>query len=174
MTACKKILSRCYLVFLIFVISSSLIFSILKNNGYGPYQFKVVVSGSMEPNISTGSLVIVKKTKPAQLKIGDIISFFANDQVITHRVIFIENSGEIITKGDANNYEDALYEKEILGKVLIVVPKIGYFFQLLQSKSGKIALVSSVVNLILLEHFIELIFIEIQEKNKELEENEKK
>lgn len=173
MVYCKKIISWVYSIFLLLIISSSLVAIFLSSNSYGSYQFKTVLSGSMEPDISVGSLVVVKKTRPNKLKVNDIISFSANGQVITHRIIFIENTGEIITKGDANNYEDATYEKEIIGKVLVSIPKVGYFFRLLQSVSGKIALVSSVLNILLLEHFIKLILVEIKEE-KELEMDEKK
>lgn len=174
MIRCKKIISWIYITFLLIIISSSLLSIFLNKNGYGPYQFKSVLSGSMEPNISVGSLVVVKRIPPQKLKVDDIISFSANGQVITHRIIFIENTGEIITKGDANNYEDATYEKEIIGKVLVSIPKVGYFFRLLQSTSGKIALVSSVLNIVLLEHFIGLILIEMKENKKEFEKDEKK
>lgn len=128
----------------------------------------------MEPTISIGSLVVVEKTAQKKIQVDDIISFSANSQVITHRVIFIENTGEIITKGDANNYEDATYEKEIIGKVLISIPKVGYFFWLLRSISGKVALVSSVLSVILLEYFIRLILVEVRGKEKELEKDGKK
>ena len=174
MIRCKKIISLVYMIFLVIIIGSSLISIGLNRSGYGPYQFKTVLSGSMEPNISVGSLVVVKKAVLKELKVDDIISFSANGQVITHRIIFIENTGDIITKGDANNYEDGIYEKEIIGKVLVSIPKVGYFFRLLQSISGKIALVSSVLNIVLLEHFIGLILIEMKEKKKELEKDEKK
>lgn len=66
-----------------------------------------VVSGSMEPEIPVGSLVIIKKADPLKVQAGDIIAFRRNGTVVTHRVV--ENQSEarqFITKGDANEMED--------------------------------------------------------------------
>ena len=69
-----------------------------------------VVSGSMEPAIPTGSIVYVEETEPSQAEEGDVIAFYSatgSGAVITHRVV--QNrvvSGELITKGDANEKED--------------------------------------------------------------------
>jgi len=66
-----------------------------------------VVSGSMEPEVPVGSLVIIKKADPLKIQAGDIIAFRKNGTVVTHRVV--ENQSEarqFITKGDANDMED--------------------------------------------------------------------
>ena len=71
----------------------------------------VIISGSMEPNISVGDIVIARniKNEERELKIGDIISFRSGHSVITHRIVNIEkdNNGvlRIRTKGDSNNTE---------------------------------------------------------------------
>jgi len=72
-----------------------------------PGNFKVmtVLSGSMEPAIKTGSIVVIKPEK--NYKIGDIITFYSNESSlsITHRIYdakIIKNEVYYITKGDAN------------------------------------------------------------------------
>lgn len=71
-------------------------------NGYGTLE---VISGSMEPTIDVGDLIIVN-TKYNELKENDIITFYdEKGSFVTHRIIEIED-GEYVTKGDNNNSED--------------------------------------------------------------------
>lgn len=71
-------------------------------NGYGTLE---VISGSMEPTIKVGDLIIVN-TKYDELKENDIITFYdEKGSFVTHRIIEIKD-GEYITKGDNNNSED--------------------------------------------------------------------
>lgn len=84
--------------------------------GYRPV---VILSGSMENELMTGSTVIVKKTK--DVKENDIIFFIAKDGTpVIHRYISTDEAGKLITKGDANPKEDL--EKveldQVQGKVL--------------------------------------------------------
>ena len=57
--------------------------------GLTPY---AVLSGSMEPTYRVGSLIYVKKTDPADVQVGDPITFVVNEDlmVATHRVVDIE------------------------------------------------------------------------------------
>ncbi len=85
----------------------------------------VVESGSMEPAIKTGSLLL---TLPQEnYKTGDIISFKNNSSTVTHRIYSINEKGEYITKGDANEDPDngVVKKTEILGKSVIAIPKLG-------------------------------------------------
>ncbi len=70
-----------------------------------------VLSGSMEETFMTGDLIFVKKTDSTTLKEGDVICYLVDGQAVTHRVIGIEQAEDggtaYITKGDANNTEDA-------------------------------------------------------------------
>ena len=80
--------------------------------GYSPL---IVLTGSMEPEIMSGDLIIVKHIHADNVKTGDVISFTDPDgngtSILTHRVIEIteENGTRFFkTKGDANNAEDRL------------------------------------------------------------------
>lgn len=101
--------------------------------GFSVFQ---VQTGSMEPEIPVGGIVIVHKTKPSSLKVGDVISFYSNDmtisgQINTHRIVEIKDSdsGEKIfrTKGDANDSVDtaAVFEVDLIGKVILNVGTVG-------------------------------------------------
>lgn len=73
----------------------------------------IVISGSMEPGIMTGDLLIATKTDVSELGTGDVVSLPSEltDKLVTHRIVAIaEGDGDrIITmKGDNNEFEDAL------------------------------------------------------------------
>ena len=79
--------------------------------GYSVFR---VMTGSMEPEIRSDSLLVVKKIPPEDIAPGDVISFFSPDPMLegavnTHRVVRIEKENgrtQFITKGDANVIED--------------------------------------------------------------------
>lgn len=80
----------------------------------GSIQPLVVVSGSMEPEIMTGDLIIAKKTPADSLAVGDVVSLPSQltEQLVTHRIEAIEaapGGGYTVTlKGDNNEFSDAL------------------------------------------------------------------
>lgn len=88
----------------------------------------------MEPNINIGDIVIVKEEK--ELQVGDVISYRKGQSVITHRIVNITEQKEYKTKGDNNNTEDSeiILDKDIEGKVIKVVPKLGKLALLLKNK----------------------------------------
>ena len=106
--------------------------------GLRPY---VVLSGSMEPKIQTGSLSFINKNvKYKTIKEKDVIAFKLTDgTLVTHRVIGISNEG-IQTQGDANDYPDGtlVTEKNYVGYNAFSIPKIGYAVRVVQTTKGKI------------------------------------
>ena len=138
-----KIFSRIMAVIsvVIFIFGLTIFVSVLRASaGKAPsvFGFSVlqVTSGSMEPEIPVGGIVIVRKVKPDSLKVGDVISFYSNDvdisgKVNTHRIIEIKQSesGEKIfrTKGDANEYADtaAVFEIDLVGKMIMNLGSVG-------------------------------------------------
>ena len=138
-----KIFSRIMAVIsvVIFIFGLTIFVSVLRASaGKAPsvFGFSVlqVTSGSMEPEIPVGGIVIVRRVKPDSLKVGDVISFYSNDvdisgKVNTHRIIEIKQSesGEKIfrTKGDANEYADtaAVFEIDLVGKMIMNLGSVG-------------------------------------------------
>lgn len=108
----------------------------------GNIQILTVLSGSMEPTIHTGSIVIIKPS--SEYKTGDIITFGKNtktDIPTTHRVIGERaQDGSIVysTKGDANNAEDSkeVPKEEIIGKVLFSIPYLGFAINFIKQPMG--------------------------------------
>ena len=138
-----KIFSRIMAVIsvVIFILGLTIFVSVLRASaGKAPsvFGFSVlqVTSGSMEPEIPVGGIVVVRKVKPESLKVGDVISFYSNDvdisgKVNTHRIVEIKQSesGEKIfrTKGDANEYADtaAVFEIDLVGKMILNLGSVG-------------------------------------------------
>jgi signal peptidase len=114
------------------VIICVLVVSQVLSKGYvsvGGYSLFQVATGSMEPEYSVGTLLVVKKTPIEEIQIGDIVNFRSRDagmldQMITHRVIGIhkgvDGSVYLETKGDANPQRDANYvsQDNLIGKVI--------------------------------------------------------
>jgi len=141
MNSFKKI----YYILIVFIalVAVLLIVSVLPIPGN--YRIMAVQSGSMEPVIKTGSIVIVRPVPQSDYyKIGDIITFKETNKTrtsITHRIYDIkvsEGKPSYITKGDANNSPDRreITEKEVIGKVLFSVPYIGYLVDFVQKPIG--------------------------------------
>lgn len=101
-----------------------------------------VLSGSMEPTIHTGSVVIIKPE--SSYKVGDVITFGKNTKTevpTTHRIAEMKIvSGEAVykTKGDANNAEDSTEtpQKDVIGKVLFSIPYLGYIVDFVKKPMG--------------------------------------
>ena len=137
----KKIIN--VLTTLIIVVGG--IFLVLYLFGIVPY---VILSGSMEPTIKTGSLCFInKKVDVQKIKKKDVIAFKLDDgTLVTHRVDKINKDG-IITKGDNNKRVDdgVVTANNYVGKNIFWIPKVGYVVMAFQSTRGKIVLITCVV-----------------------------
>jgi len=148
----KKIFKIIYYIFIIFVIVVAILVigSILPEkyaSKLGGFKLFTVESGSMEPAIKTGSLVIVKSAK--DYKIRDIITFknaYDPRETTTHRIVEIkdeEGKKSFIVQGDANNAPDSdpVEEIRVLGKVRLSIPYIGYPVSFAKTTPGLIILI---------------------------------
>jgi len=143
----KKILKIVYYGLITFVVFITILLVVSAIPAPGNIKLMVVLSGSMEPTIKTGSIVIVKSVE--EYKVGDIITFGPNSKSnlpTTHRIFEIKNKdGQTVyvTKGDANNTEDLseITKKDILGKVLFFVPYLGYAVEFAKQPTGFILLI---------------------------------
>jgi len=113
-----------------------------------PFQVFSVLSGSMEPNIHKGALVVVTRAPAASIRVGDVITFQppARSSFVTHRVFSLDPGSSrptVTTKGDANSAADAwsLALPESVWRFQFSVPFLGYFLVLAQSGFGRVALV---------------------------------
>ena len=125
----------------------------------GGYKVYDILTGSMNPTINPGNLVVVKEVLPNEVKKNDIITFRSDitNNITTHRAIDIVNSGgkiEFITKGDANNTQDPipLDGKLLVGKVIFQVPYLGAFLSSLQK--NKLIFIGLIVVIILIDFIL--------------------
>lgn len=102
------------------------------SNGYvnlGGFMMFRVVTGSMEPTIPTGALLISHQTDISAIEVGDIICFQTQEaeiwgSVITHRVVEILTGADggvlLRTQGDANLVADGYFvdQSNLIGRVI--------------------------------------------------------
>jgi len=137
-------------ILIILLISVALIVLPAKITGEVPevfgYQLKTVLSGSMEPEIKTGSIIAVQSVTEEEKNSftkGDVITFVEEDHtLITHRITEVkETKSDVLytTKGDNNNAEDknpVLAENVVGVYAGFTVPLAGYLIHFLQSPNG--------------------------------------
>lgn len=115
------------------------------------YQFKIVLSGSMEPDIKTGSMIMVKSVSDTKtFKKNDVITFLEEkDRLVTHRIVDVvdKDSGALYrTKGDNNDGVDinpVLSENVVAEYTGFTVPYLGYIAAFLQSHNGALLIILS-------------------------------
>jgi signal peptidase I len=123
-----------FILFLGFIITFALINMSEPEKGY---RMATILSSSMYPTVKPGSVVFIGP--PDNIHIGDIISFHEKSvltgdltgRTLAHRIVDrsgLSQNEAFVTKGDANDSSDPgyIYTKDIIGKVLFVIPYLGY------------------------------------------------
>lgn len=142
----------------------------------GNYQIMIVQSGSMEPDIKTGSIVVVKPV--SEYKAGDVITFgpVPKGKVpTTHRIVDVRLQSGVpvfVTKGDANEEADIkeVPARDIIGKVLLDVPFVGFALAAAKKPIG-FAVLIVVPALIILFDEGKKIFLEVKKMRKKKEDD---
>ncbi|MED1739720.1 signal peptidase I [Bacillus swezeyi] len=144
----KWVSNLLYVIIFTLIIAAIIVVISTKSSGGEPqlfgYQLKTVLSGSMEPEFQTGSVIAVQKMKnPENLKKGDIITFMQDqDTMVTHRIIGItKNKSNLMfkTKGDNNQNPDSdpvLAENVVAEYSGITVPYAGYLLDFASKPIG--------------------------------------
>ena len=99
--------------------------------GARPY---TVLTGSMEPAISPGDVVVAERIEPSEARVGDVVLFrdpADQQRTITHRVQRIRRAGDriwFVTRGDANDHGERwrIAADGELGRALYTVPAVGH------------------------------------------------
>src|SRR3989344_9569387 len=108
----------------------------------GNIEIKIVQSGSMEPAIKTGALVVIKPSD--EYHVDDVIMFGEDTKTkvpTTHRIVADEVRSGVFyytTKGDANEDPDPqqVAQTEVIGKVLFSIPYLGYVLDFAKKPLG--------------------------------------
>ena len=117
------------------ITSGAIVLALLVAFLTGALQGRVVLTGSMKPEINPGDLLITKSAKFAQPKVGDVVIYAARDlqgQAVStwaHRIISGNAEEGFVTKGDANPAPDVGKPKlaDIESVVLFKIPSIGQY-----------------------------------------------
>lgn len=137
----------------------------------------IVLSGSMEPVIQTGSVVYIRQAD-GPLKEGDIIGYMAGDMPVVHRIIGRGENGWI-TQGDANEIPDMneVADGQVLGRFSIAIPKAGYLISDIRSHTMTLgrftvpvlipAVMGLIISLYLTQYFLGLFVLEDIKNEKE-------
>jgi signal peptidase len=107
----------------------------------------VVLSGSMEPELSIDDLVLVRQTN--DYKLDDIVVFQDGRTLVVHKIIKVDGN-MVTTKGTANNTEDSPIDvKYIKGEVVWSFPYIGAVVTLIKSPVVTVAMLAASVYLLI-------------------------
>ncbi|MCL4374909.1 signal peptidase I [Patescibacteria group bacterium] len=138
------------------------VFTIMSNtSAFAGYQSYLVQSGSMEPAIMTGDIIVVH-AQPEYHK-NDTITFRGSDgRIVTHRIAAInEKDGRryFTTKGDANRSEDNdnVISDQVIGTVALVIPRLGYLVAFSRTIPGLFLLILIPTVTIILDELLRLI-----------------
>lgn len=116
------------------------------------YSGMSVISGSMEPAYSVGDYLLVKQDNQ-HLQVGDVVTYRADEMLITHRITEIVDENYVVTKGDANNAPDGVIAIEnIIGETKASIPFLGYLMMMLNDTNG-IYVIMGILALIVLWPF---------------------
>lgn len=120
--------------------------------GWKPF---IVLSGSMESEIYSGDIVVVKEVDKENLKVNDVIAFKNDDIVITHRIVeIVKENGttKYITKGDNNNTQDKDYvlPENVEGLYQFKVSNLGNLAMFIQTPTGMLVCLSIPILLLIL------------------------
>lgn len=115
----------------------------------------IVLSGSMEPEIYSGDVAVVKEVDVKKLKERDIIALKDGNVVITHRIVdIVEENGtrKFKTKGDNNNVEDSEYvlAEQVEGIYRFKIDKMGDAAMYIQTPMGMLICLSIPLALLML------------------------
>lgn len=138
----------------------------------------VILSGSMEPEYQTGGVIYIKDVDTSTLESGDVITYkISNGATVTHRIVdVVEEDGQIMyqTKGDANDNVDAslVPQSQVIGHPVFTIPYLGRLVSLIQSPSGKYALIAVAAILLLMQFLPDLIFGDDDDEDDEEENKE--
>ncbi len=94
------------------------------------FEGHVVVSGSMEPRISPGDVVLTRPVLPQDLQPGQVLLFpdpEGSDRLLLHRLVSFDERGDLVTRGDANQSNDTtpVPAASVIGEAQLRVPHVG-------------------------------------------------
>lgn len=151
-----------YGLFLVAVVSLALLLLVSFLPIPGNIEIRIVQSGSMEPAIKTGGIVVIKPT--SSYKVGDVIMFGQDTSAsipTTHRIVADEVRNGVFfytTKGDANPSQDPVpvSHEEVLGKVVLSISYLGYIMDFSKKPIGFILIIGIPALVVILDEAMKI------------------
>ena len=155
-----------------FVLQAALVL-ILKTNR----PLHTPISGSMEPTLKVGDLLIVQgglngnDVVAGAKPVGDVVVFKkpgSPDEYVVHRVVNKSREAGtwyFVTQGDANTHNDwelwrwKIPEGDVVGKVMVSIPVLGYALRLLDETKIYIGAYSITLRMALIISLIAVFFL---------------
>ena len=110
----------------------------------------VILSGSMEPELSVDDMIIVRKC--SEYKVDDVVVFQDTYSFVVHKIIEIDGD-TVITKGTANDSPDSPMDvSRIKGKVIRSYPSVGVLITILKSPLVTFGLLGASVLLLVMSY----------------------
>ena len=107
--------------------------------GAASYKVYVIHTGSMSPNIPSGSAVLVHE---GHYHVGQVITFTEDNLTVTHRLVSISPAGLTTTKGDGNATDDPWHvpKSQIIGGVVVAPRYVGYWIMYVKNPLGLVSI----------------------------------
>jgi signal peptidase I len=122
----RVVVARTMLWFVGFLFIIAAVFGLMP---FGPFSATIVKSGSMQPGIGVGDVVVAKEIGEKSAVLGHVVTYEKpgeSDELITHRIVY-QKGDDLVTRGDANPDPDSttITRDDIEGRGFILVPWIG-------------------------------------------------
>ncbi len=137
-----------YTVNILVVLAIFISFFFILGSRFLGIDFFTIYTGSMQPSLPIGSVVMVRPVDITHLDVGDVIAFKAGtrSETVVHRVIEVITGNPSVcvrTAGDANTSPDSnpVLAENIVGKVFSHIPFLGYLSDFVRTKLGYFLLV---------------------------------
>jgi len=158
-------------IFLIVMLVGRINGGVPKFFGYSLY---TIGSGSMEPELQIGDVILSKEYKDGDvLNPNDIITYQGQEgtmagKIITHRVVEVYDDGTILTKGDANASSDPIIDKSQVYSVMVCKCfVIGLMYKILSSTVGFIIFLVVPLGYLIISEIINIAKAKVEAESEE-------
>lgn len=145
----RAVFSKISNIIIVLLILAILLVGGLRITGF---TLRGVETGSMEPELPVGSMIVAAPKEYKEIEVGDDITFVRNEalKVVTHRVVEKDDFNQTLTtQGIANNTKDRPVSYDnVLGVVQLCIPYFGYPAIWLDSLAGKVISITVIVALL--------------------------
>ena len=128
------------------------------------YNFFVIVSPSMEPEICVGDIIISKEYNGGEIKRDDVVTYLGREgdlagKIVTHKVVSVSSDGNtIVTRGVANGSDDPAITKDDIKSVMVYKTfLIGKIYSVISSTWGFLLLVMIPMCILIVSEIVNLV-----------------